>query len=56
MNENIKKKKKEEEEEEDVGLKEGSVSYGLCVLRHNCRLNVVSFQPPFPIGNKNIHW
>lgn len=35
----------------DVGLEEGSVSYGLCVLGHHCRLNVVSLQPSFPIGN-----
>lgn len=37
---------------EDVGLKEGSVSYSLCVLGHNCRLNIGSFQLPFPLGNK----
>lgn len=30
---------------ENVRLNEGSVSYSLCDLEHNCRLTVVFFQP-----------
>ena len=34
----------------DVGLEEGSDR--LCVPGHNYKLNVVSFQPSYPLGDK----